>query len=43
VALLVARRWKLNHRGELFDMSDAPFVEKLVPAVAQSKAASAAR
>lgn len=35
--------WKLNHRGELFDMSDAPFVEKPVAADAQSETASAAR
>jgi arylsulfatase A len=35
--------WKLNEAGELFDMSDAPFVEKLVPAGAQSPAAAAAR
>ncbi len=35
--------WKLNHRGELFDMSDAPFVEKAVEAAAQSEAATAAR
>ncbi len=35
--------WKLTHRGELFDMSDAPFVEKPVAAEAQSEAAVAAR
>lgn len=35
--------WKLTHRGELFDMGDALFVEKPVPADAQSKAATAAR
>jgi hypothetical protein len=23
-------QWKLNEKGELFDMSDAPFTEKLV-------------
>ncbi|MDZ4405367.1 sulfatase-like hydrolase/transferase [Prosthecobacter sp.] len=35
--------WKLTHQGELFDMSDAPFVEKPVTADGQSEAASAAR
>jgi len=35
--------WKLNNQGELFDMKDAPFVEKLVPADAQDAAAAAAR
>ena len=25
-------RWKLNHLGELFDMSDAPFAEKRIEA-----------
>lgn len=35
--------WKLTHRGDLFDMSDAPFVEKPVPADAESEAATAAR
>jgi arylsulfatase A len=35
--------WKLTHRGELFDMSDAPFAEKPVAADAQSEAAAAAR
>ncbi|MSU56627.1 MAG: hypothetical protein EXS35_00325 [Pedosphaera sp.] len=34
--------WKLNESGELFDMSDAPFVEKLVAADGQSAAAKAA-
>ena len=35
--------WKLNDAGELYDMSDAPFVEKLVPTSGQSDAAKAAR
>ncbi len=35
--------WKLNERGELFGMQDAPFAEQLVPADAPSVAASAAR
>jgi arylsulfatase A len=35
--------WKLNEKGELYDMSDAPFAEKLVAADAQSPAATAAR
>jgi arylsulfatase A-like enzyme len=37
------RDWKLNNQGELYDMKDAPFVEKLVPADAQDEAAAAAR
>ena len=35
--------WKLNQAGELFDMSDAPFTEKLVAADTKDAAASAAR
>ena len=35
--------WKLNEAGELYDMSDAPFVEKLVPPDSQGDAAKAAR
>lgn len=35
--------WKLNQKGELFDMSDAPFVEKPVPVEGQSTEAAAAR
>jgi arylsulfatase A len=35
--------WKLNESGELFDMRDAPFVEKLVPASAETDASKAAR
>ena len=35
--------WKLNEKGELYDMSDAPFVEKLVPADSKNPAALAAR
>lgn len=35
--------WKLNNRGELFDMTDAPFVEKPVDADQPGEAAAAAR
>ena len=35
--------WKLNQGGELFDMSDSPFVERPVAADAQNAAAKAAR
>ncbi len=35
--------WKLNQKGELFDMSDAPFAEKPVAADSQDPAALAAR
>lgn len=35
--------WKLNQDGELFDMKDAPFVEKPVAADAKDPAAQAAR
>jgi len=35
--------WKLNQAGELFDMNDSPFVEKLVPAESKDKAAVEAR
>ncbi len=35
--------WKLNQSGELFDMSDAPFTEKLVAADTKNPAATAAR
>jgi arylsulfatase A len=35
--------WKLNEKGELYDLSDAPFVEKLVPADSTEAAAVAAR
>ena len=35
--------WKLNNDGELFDMKEAPFEEKLVAADAQDAAAAAAR
>lgn len=34
--------WKLNESGELFDMSDAPFVEKLVDATGGTDASKAA-
>lgn len=46
----LARNWwareagyKLNQSGELFDLSDAPFTEKLVPADTKDPAAIAAR
>lgn len=35
--------WKLTESGALFDMKDAPFVERSVPADAPSEAATAAR
>ena len=35
--------WKLNQKGELFDMSDAPFSEKLVPVESTDAEALAAR
>ena len=35
-------KWKLNREGELFDMSNAPFQEKLVSNHAENKEASAA-
>jgi arylsulfatase A len=35
--------WKLNEKGELYDLSDAPFVETLVPADTTDPAAVAAR
>ncbi len=35
--------WKLNNRGELFDMTGAPFVEKLVDATSPGESADAAR
>jgi len=35
--------WKLNEKGELFDMSGAPFTEKLVAAASQDPEAIAAR
>jgi arylsulfatase A len=35
--------WKLNQSGELFAMSDAPFVEQLVTEAAQNATAKAAR
>jgi len=35
--------FKLNEKGELFDMSDAPFVEKPVPAGTDTPASKAAR
>jgi len=37
------RQWKLNHAGELFDLSDAPFTEKLVAPSETSPAARVAR
>jgi arylsulfatase A len=35
--------WKMNERGELFDMSDAPFVEKPVGPEADTQESKAAR
>jgi arylsulfatase A-like enzyme len=35
--------WKLNQAGELFDMSEAPWAEKLVVSGSESPAALAAR
>ncbi|MFM6174169.1 MAG: sulfatase-like hydrolase/transferase [Sphaerospermopsis kisseleviana] len=35
--------WKLNEKGELYDLSDAPFVQTLVPADTTDPAAVAAR
>ena len=35
--------WKLNQTGELFDLSDAPFTEKLTPRDSKDAAAVAAR
>jgi arylsulfatase A len=35
--------WKLNESGELFDMSDAPFTEKLVATAADTAESKAAR
>jgi arylsulfatase A-like enzyme len=35
--------WKLNESGELFDMTDAPFVEKLVYGYSEDDKAKAAR
>jgi arylsulfatase A len=37
------QNWKLTQSGELFDMSDAPFVEKLVTTEMESSPAIAAR
>jgi arylsulfatase A len=37
------KAWKLNEAGELFDMSNAPFEEKLVAADTKDPAATAAR
>jgi arylsulfatase A len=35
--------WKMNEKGELYNMKDAPFVEALVPADAADAAAKSAR
>ena len=35
--------WKLNEKGELYDMSDSPFTEKLIAASADTDASKAAR
>jgi arylsulfatase A len=40
---VLERGWKLNQAGELFDMSDAPFAEKLVATDTKDPAAIAAR
>lgn len=37
------RGWKLNQSGELYDMKEAPFEEKLVPADSKDAGAAAAR
>ena len=37
------QKWKLTEKSELFDLSDAPFAEKLVPADTKDPAAIAAR
>ena len=37
------QKWKLNRSGQLFDMSHAPFEEKLVPKKTKDSAAIAAR
>jgi arylsulfatase A len=37
------RQWKLTETGELFDLSDAPWAEKAVPAASTDTAAAAAR
>jgi arylsulfatase A len=37
------QNWKMNQAGELFDMTDAPYVEKPVPATSQTPDAAAAR
>ena len=37
------RHWKLTEKGELFDLSDAPFAEKLVSANSSDPAAATAR
>jgi hypothetical protein len=37
------QRWKLNESGQLFDLSDAPWTEKAVPADTTDAAALAAR
>ncbi len=46
----LGRKWfvrnagfKMNEQGELFDMSDAPFVEKFMPATSDTEAGAAAR
>jgi len=35
--------WKMNQNGDLYDMKEAPFEERLVPADTQNEAAAAAR
>ena len=36
-------KWKLNRAGELFDMSNAPFEEKLILTANENQESSAAR
>ncbi len=36
-------RWKLNERGELFDMTDAPFAQKVISRDAETAESKAAR
>lgn len=50
IFIQLARQWyvrdakfKLNQKGELFDMSQAPFTEPLIPASGMTPAATAAR
>ena len=40
---VATKRWKMNKRGDLFDMKDAPFAQVLVPPDTKDAAAVAAR